>query len=245
MNPVPQSDLIFDLGMHRGKDTDFYLRKGFRVVALEANPDLCAKARQTFAAQIASGQLTIVEAALQERDETTISFYVNPEKDDWSSVQKQWAEKGGHTSIEIKVATITLGRLFERHGIPHYIKCDIEGADLLFTEQLRESALKPNFVSVEAIGQKLLENLRDAGYRRFAIVNQALNWAVRHPNPPREGQFAEVRFDGHMSGLFGRELPEDKWLDFDECLTRWRMFRDLRQKDETLAHGWLDFHASH
>jgi hypothetical protein len=39
-------------------------------------------------------------------------------------------------------------------------------------------------------------------------------------------------------------LPEDKWLDFDECLTRWRMFRELKQKDETLAHGWLDFHAS-
>jgi hypothetical protein len=31
-------DLIYDLGMHRGGDTQFYLEKGFRVVAVEANP---------------------------------------------------------------------------------------------------------------------------------------------------------------------------------------------------------------
>ena len=29
---------IFDLGFHEGGDTDFYLRKGFRVVAVEAYP---------------------------------------------------------------------------------------------------------------------------------------------------------------------------------------------------------------
>jgi hypothetical protein len=29
-------DLIFDVGFHRGEDTDFYLKKGFRVVAVEA-----------------------------------------------------------------------------------------------------------------------------------------------------------------------------------------------------------------
>jgi hypothetical protein len=27
-------DLIFDLGMHRGEDTDFYLHMGYRVVGI-------------------------------------------------------------------------------------------------------------------------------------------------------------------------------------------------------------------
>ena len=31
------ADLIYDVGMHRGEDTAFYLRKGFRVVAVEAD----------------------------------------------------------------------------------------------------------------------------------------------------------------------------------------------------------------
>ena len=34
------ADLIYDVGMHNGADTAFYLAKGFRVVAVEANPEL-------------------------------------------------------------------------------------------------------------------------------------------------------------------------------------------------------------
>jgi 16S rRNA A1518/A1519 N6-dimethyltransferase RsmA/KsgA/DIM1 with predicted DNA glycosylase/AP lyase activity len=38
--PTPKhKDLIYDVGMHHGEDTEFYLRKGFRVVAFEADPD--------------------------------------------------------------------------------------------------------------------------------------------------------------------------------------------------------------
>lgn len=31
-------DLIIDVGMHYGNNTAFYLKKGFRVAAIEANP---------------------------------------------------------------------------------------------------------------------------------------------------------------------------------------------------------------
>lgn len=33
-------DLIFDIGANNGDDTAFYLKKGFRVVAIEADPAL-------------------------------------------------------------------------------------------------------------------------------------------------------------------------------------------------------------
>ncbi len=39
-------DLIFDLGMHTALDTKFYLDKGFRVVAVEANPRMVESARE-------------------------------------------------------------------------------------------------------------------------------------------------------------------------------------------------------
>ena len=35
-----QKDLIYDVGFHRGEDTEFYLAKGFKVVAIEAHPEL-------------------------------------------------------------------------------------------------------------------------------------------------------------------------------------------------------------
>jgi len=39
------SDLVFDIGMHNGDDTAYYLARGYRVVAVEANPSMCATAQ--------------------------------------------------------------------------------------------------------------------------------------------------------------------------------------------------------
>ena len=33
-----QKDLIYDIGMHNGENTEYYLKRGFRVIAVEANP---------------------------------------------------------------------------------------------------------------------------------------------------------------------------------------------------------------
>ena len=239
-----RSDLIYDLGMHWGLDTDFYLRKGFSVVALEANPDMCAKTGARFTEELADGRLVIENRAFWSTAGEEIAFHVNPVKDDWSSVKKGWAEKGGHASQEIRVKTVTLSELFDRHGVPRYIKCDMEGVDDLFTEQLATDPRRPAFVSVEAMSVDTVCFLRAAGYDRFQIVNQALHNMVRPVDPPREGRFADAKFNGHMSGLFGLELPPRKWIDAEECLDRYLSFRRLKQRDGTLCHGWIDFHAT-
>ena len=33
-------NLIFDIGFHKGEDTLFYLLKGYRVIAVDADPNL-------------------------------------------------------------------------------------------------------------------------------------------------------------------------------------------------------------
>ena len=55
-----QEDLIYDVGLHKGEDTEFYLRKGFRVVAIEALPALCDIARQRLHEYVDSGHLNIL-----------------------------------------------------------------------------------------------------------------------------------------------------------------------------------------
>jgi hypothetical protein len=42
------ADLICDVGFHRGEDTAFYLKKGFRVVAFEAHPRLAENGRPVY-----------------------------------------------------------------------------------------------------------------------------------------------------------------------------------------------------
>lgn len=236
--------LVFDLGMHRGLDTRFYLDKGFSVVALEANPGMCADARAAFADEIAGGRLHVVERALWHEGGATAPFFLNREKDDWSSTSRAWAEKGGHRAEEIAVAATTLAELLDRHGTPRYIKCDVEGMDEAFAAQLLADGRRPAFVSVEAVSLDALALLRACGYDRVQIVNQALNDYVEPPRPAREGRHAAVRFNGHMSGLFGRELDPAKWLPFQEAAEAYLDFARLQRRDPLLAHGWLDFHVA-
>jgi FkbM family methyltransferase len=56
-------DIVFDIGMYDGADTAYYLRSGYRIVAVEANPELVQHATQKFATEMASGQLICVNAA--------------------------------------------------------------------------------------------------------------------------------------------------------------------------------------
>ena len=82
--PPKHLDLIYDVGMHKGEDTDYYLQKGFRVVAFEANPDLVKLCRTRFANAIDRKELTIVEGAIvnKERAQKTVKFYRQSEKID-------------------------------------------------------------------------------------------------------------------------------------------------------------------
>jgi FkbM family methyltransferase len=60
---------IFDIGMYDGADTAYYLECGYHVVAVEANPGLVDNAKRRFGAEIASGQLTCVNAAISPNGE--------------------------------------------------------------------------------------------------------------------------------------------------------------------------------
>ncbi len=59
-------NLIYDVGMHQGQDTDFYLKKGFDVVAFEANPANVEFCKKRFAKEIEEEKLIIVEGAIIE-----------------------------------------------------------------------------------------------------------------------------------------------------------------------------------
>jgi len=67
-------DLIYDVGMCKGEDTDFYLKKGFRVVAFEADPDLVDMNKKRFAKEINDKKLIIVGGAIVENPLLSLSL---------------------------------------------------------------------------------------------------------------------------------------------------------------------------
>lgn len=239
-----ESNLVFDIGLHTGRDTEFYLQKGFRVVAVEANAVMADRARAQFSDQVAQGSLIIVEKAVYDEDGRLVSFYVNDQKDDWSSLERGVAEKGVTSSREVFVETITLSSLLSAYGVPYYLKCDIEGGDLSVATQLAREPVVPTFASCEITSLGILAALWSAGYRRFQLVNQAFNHLTRPPRPAAEGTFVDRLFDGHSSGLFGQELAADRWVDADTVAGLYLDFIRLRDRYPQLCMGWLDIHAA-
>jgi FkbM family methyltransferase len=221
--------LIYDLGMHTGEDTTFYLKKGFSVVAVEANPDLCALCEARLGQYVSAGKLKIINAAIYE---TTgqVTFYVNDRVSAWGTVDKSWAQRNerlGTKNREITVKSIRLQDLIEQHGTPYYMKIDIEGADMICLDSLRANGDRPKFLSIESSTKfedvaVELAKLWDLGYRKFKVVPQHRVPKQVCPAPPREGVFVEHQFRFGSSGLFGQELP-GRWLTIDEVRGRFKL----------------------
>jgi FkbM family methyltransferase len=232
-------DMIYDVGMHRGQDTDFYLRKGFRVVAYEANPDLVSFCRDRFRSYIDQKQLTIIEGAIidQENMETgqmKVGFYKNEDDSTWGTVCPNWAERNERlntSSSVIEVDTVNFSDMIVKYGMPYYMKIDIEGADLVCVNILKAFRERPDYISIESdktsfkrIKQEF-DLLSGLGYDRFQAVEQSsIPSSQSPPYTPREGKYVAHCFERGSSGLFGAEL-NDEWKSKSEILYLYRFIR--------------------
>jgi len=219
-----RQNLIFDVGLHLGEDSEFYLKKGFDVVAVEADPVNAAKAANRLKAYVDAGRLTIVNKAIA-RDEGPITFF-SSDHSVWGTTDPKWAERNrrlGSSISETTVSGILFHRLLDEYGVPYYLKIDIEGADTLCLEALLASADRPKYVSLESSKTSFddLVNefclLQKLGYRKYQIVPQHRIEEQRLPNPAREGRFTDHVFKKDCSGAFGRELPGE-WISLEQAL---------------------------
>jgi len=229
------SDLVYDVGMHRGEDTDFYLKKGFRVVGFEADPDLAEHCRSRFSAEIDRGKLVVVEGAIVDRGvldggEKTVRFYKNTDVSVWGTVADGWAHRNellGTSNDIIDVATVDFAACLKEFGVPYYLKIDIEGMDLVCLETLVNFETKPDYVSIESekvCFAKLLrelELLSTLGYGDFKAVQQSGIARQKEPQPAREGRYTGYRFEEGASGLFGEELPSS-WVNVNKIIKIYR-----------------------
>ena len=166
-------DLVYDVGMNNGDDTAYYLHRGFRVVAVEADPALVRRARERFRREIESGRLILLDVAVAEED-GELPFWVCETRSEWSSVHRAIAARDGRPHHEVRVTGRTFSSILEEFGVPHYLKIDIEGNDHLCIEALREDDL-PRYLSVEQ-GPRILEllpRLAEIGYTGFKCIGQS------------------------------------------------------------------------
>jgi FkbM family methyltransferase len=233
---IMEERLIFDLGMHKAEDTEFYLKKGFRVVAIEADPELAQRASERLDSYVKAGKLQIINKAIAAAT-GDITFFRSKKVSDWGTINRSWADRNQRLGADIEEMTVSgvlFRELLREHGTPHYMKIDIEGADTLCLEGLLETKSRPKFVSIESAKTSFEDLFQEfalftqLGYGKFKIIPQHKITEQVAPNPPREGVYVDHKFSMGSSGTFGLELPGE-WLSLEEAIKRYiaifRMYR--------------------
>lgn len=217
-----QSDLVLDLGFHRGEDTGYYLAMGRRVVAVDASASLIAAGRERFAAELSTGQLTLVHGAVvgasQKAQAAELLFHPHPERSEWGSVDLRWVRRNAEAhglphAPPVQVPALCLEDLVARFGCPAFLKIDIEGADEAVLADLARLEPRPATVSWETGKESLRGVLRQhkrlasLGYRRFRIVQQAY---LEHTPPVLGSDGSFWLFEPGCSGPMP-ELSTQPW----------------------------------
>src|SRR5213593_4023745 len=110
-----ERDLIFDIGVNNGDDTAHYLRRGFRVVGVEANPEMVANCERRFQAEIRAGRLVLLNAALAA-EEGVVSFFVSEgHRGMWSSLDPALATRGNLAARQIAVEARSMRDLLQEY----------------------------------------------------------------------------------------------------------------------------------
>ncbi len=163
-------NLVYDIGMNNGDDSAHYLRQNFRVVAVEANPLLVEQARIRFATDVDAGRLILLNIGVTD-SEGSMDFWINEEVSEWSSFDKAIAGRKDHRLRLFNVPTRRIDSLMREHGVPYYLKIDIEGFDRFCIESLITSDL-PKYVSLETCDIDTLSFIRHLGYDEFKCIDQ-------------------------------------------------------------------------
>lgn len=264
---------VIDVGMHTGEDTAYYLHRGFRVLAIEANPALVQLGSVKFAAAIAARKLQILGVGIAA-EAGEAEFHVSGSKSVWSSFSPDNAARGGGGYRTVRVPCMPFAQILATHGVPYFLKVDIEGSDRLCVDALQPGAL-PHFISLEMDHETAdvdLLRLSQLGYQSFQCIRQT-DFSAIHPGNIGEHAAARRRasalgsvgsalragrgvlrrwrrpregdwaFPVGASGPFGASLP-GPWLDFTQITAIWQALRALNRTLTGAGLGdWFDIHA--
>jgi FkbM family methyltransferase len=238
---------VFDMGCHKGEDTSFYLAKGYRVAAFEANSALVEALKTRFAEAIEAGRLKIYAGILKAdaRPGEKMRFFVNKGQTNWGTADEAWMERNrslGAASDIVELDTVNLETVMKEIGVPCYAKIDIQGLDYGILNAFKSFDERPRFLSVASDKVRFegvvaeVELLQELGYKRFQAVQQRWIPGSTIETTKVDGEPLRHEFEMHSSGPFGEDL-KGAWVGADELIAQYRpIFRDYRLFGD---HSWL------
>lgn len=117
--------LVFDVGFNVGGDTHYYLRAGYRVVAIEANAGLISAAllKRPFSDAVASGQLLLLNAAVGKESGGNLTFWRHDGNfGETSSLDRKRCVQRRRKCLPHVVPVWSCADLMRAYGVPLYAK---------------------------------------------------------------------------------------------------------------------------
>jgi FkbM family methyltransferase len=214
--------IIYDFGANKGQNLKYYLSKNIKVVAIEANPDLCNLITNDFKNDIKENKLVILNNCLSEiSDGEFVDFYVHNNR----TVLSQFTKPSELTINEFKKIQVKSRKpssIIKEFGEPYYIKIDLEHYDLNVLNELVKNNIAAKYFSIEAHNKNILDTLINSNQYKYYNLVKGDNFKLLYNN-----------FDSHSAGPFGSDLITP-WLDKTKII----------ELVDILGYGWIDIHAT-
>jgi FkbM family methyltransferase len=171
---IKPGDLVFDIGSHVGDRVAAFRRLGARVVACEPNPSLVTMLRLIYGRD---KTIKIVPAAVG-RAVGQIDLKINVDNPTVSTASPDFVKasegapgwEGQNWDKTVTVRMTTLDALIARHGVPAFIKIDVEGFEAEALAGLTQpvSALSFEFTMIQRdVAHACLARCQALGYVRY------------------------------------------------------------------------------
>jgi FkbM family methyltransferase len=171
---VQPGDLVLDVGAHVGDRIGAFRRLGARVVAVEPQPALI----KTLKLIHGRDRAVAIEPAAVGRNTGMIELKLNIDNPTVSTASEAFLRaadgavgwEGQAWTKTIRVPITTLDALIARHGMPAFIKIDVEGfeAEALIGLTRPPPALSFEFTTIQRdVAMACLERCAALGYGRF------------------------------------------------------------------------------
>ena len=229
--------IIYDLGAAKGENIDYYLLKSDLVVCVEANPENCKEIVNKYKEAINLGKIVVENCIIgPEHSQREKNFYIH--KNNYLLSQYPEPNKNEIKDFnKIKVDYKNLNDVFNKHGIPHFIKIDLENYDIEVLEKILSEKIFFDYISFEI---KKVETL-DLFRKYFDMISFKIvdghNIKYNYTNYKILTDLGKRKITFHPSsaGPYGDDLKGD-WINLDT----FREFLKFKLKYD----GWYDVHFS-
>lgn len=227
--------LAYDIGCYTGDTCEELLVFYDKVICIDANPRNIEKIREKYR----DNKSVVVIKGCISNSINLVDFYIS-NNSQLSSCIREIPEREGISEV-IKSMPIDINDIIRIYGCPDFLKCDIEGSDVVLLEQLLMSSYRPRYISCESEGigdrdvdfangehLRVLNWLKRLGYTKFCLLNNMTKQI-------NDASYCFVPYD--IKSLDNNNL----WISYDEIL---ELINKLRP-NIWRWHFWYDIIASY